>query len=246
MKPSQVENLLTRALTARAEQITTHSLRPASPPTPNWAARGRAPLILALAAAIVAVALMGTATVTTFFAPKPAPVADVPNPVVSTAPSPPPTSSSSDPTTPSRIVPSSEPARTVTVVYGPPNRTFTLRTGEGVASLTATVQNNVGEDVENASDILTITPDTRGSFKVAALNVSLLDPDTGTWRPVGTVNGSTFEAHLTGPTGIRLPTGESRTHQVRISLTSEFPASVERLRIVLTSDGGGETLTYKS
>ncbi|MEU2156495.1 hypothetical protein ABZ532_15990 [Streptomyces sp. NPDC019396] len=241
-----VEERLTRALSARAEQVTVHSLRPAAPPQPNWTARGRGPLLFALAAAVTAVALMGTAVVTMTQRPGDAPVADLPPGVVSPAPtvSPDPGPSGVPPQSPTAPdVPEQPSSRSVTIVYGPPDRSFTLRTGGGTASLDATVANNVGEAVEQATDVLTITPESGGTLPAGAVNVSLRDPATGAWRPVGGVSGSVYEAYLSGVAGARLDASASRTHRIRISLGEAFPAGVGRLRVSLSSDGGEETLT---
>ncbi|MFD5426996.1 hypothetical protein [Streptomyces sp. NPDC127084] len=246
---TRVEDLLTKALAARAEQVTGHSLRPAAPPRPNWAARGRGPLLFALAASVTAVALIGTAVVTMTQRPGDAPVADLPPEVVAVSPtaSPDPTSSSGTASPESPSVPEApeQPAvRTVTVVYGPPDRTFTLRTGGGTASLEARIDNTLGVAVEQATDVLIITPESGGTLPAGALSVSLRDPASGAWRPVGAVSGSAFEAYLTGASGARLGVGASRTHEVRVSLGEAFPAGISRLRVSLSSDGGSETLTY--
>ncbi|MFD7611865.1 hypothetical protein [Streptomyces sp. NPDC059828] len=243
-----VEERLTRALSARAEQVTIHSLRPAAPPQPNWTARGRGPLLFALAAAVTAVALMGTALVTLTQRPGNAPAADLPPGVVSSAPTVPPAPGNSPsgvpPQSPSAPEAPEQPSgRAVTIVYGPPDRSFTLRTGGGTAALDATVANNVGEAVEQATDVLTITPESGGTLPAGAVNVSLRDPATGAWRPVGGLSGSAYEAYLSGAAGARLDASASRTHQIRISLGEAFPEGVGRLRVSLSSDGGEETLT---
>ncbi|WOI58785.1 hypothetical protein [Streptomyces fradiae] len=271
------EERLIRALAARAEQVTPHSLRPAAPPTGNWAARGRAPLVLALAASVASVALVGTAAVSLLAPPEKAPVAGtpsaVPEPPVSRPPGPsapgpsaPPVGPPPPGTTPSggTGVPgtgtSPDPgtstgtgtgtgtggtgpgsgsdggpptgSRTVTVLLGEAGATRTLRTGGDALTLTVTVLNTTGGDVENATDNLSLTAE-GGTLSGGDVNMSLL-AENGTWRPIG------HTARLTTAT---LPAGESRTHRVRVSLPERFPASVTRLRVTAFSNAGEETIT---
>ncbi|WP_411574046.1 hypothetical protein [Streptomyces fradiae] len=268
------EERLIRALAARAEQVTPHSLRPAAPPTGNWAAQGRAPLVLALAASVASVALVGTAAVSLMAPPEKAPVAGtpsaVPEPPVSRPPGPstgasaPPVRSSPPSTSPSggTGVPgtgtSPDPgtstgtgagagaggsgpgsdggtaagSRAVTVLLGEAGTTRTLRTGGDPLTLTVTILNMNGEDVEDATDNLSLTAE-GGTLSGGDVNVSLLTDD-GTWRPIG------HTARLVTAT---LPAGESRTHRVRISLPEDFPASVTRLRVTAFSNAGEETIT---
>ncbi|MFI6639531.1 hypothetical protein [Streptomyces sp. NPDC050504] len=263
--PTEIEDRLTRALAARADQVTHHSLRPGAPPSPNWAARGRGPLVLALAAGVAAVALVGGAAVSYFdrAAPERAPVAGEPSPPapVSGSPSPSPSpggsaspgatgspdpsgsSGAPDPDAPDSSESSTDPAsRTVTVAYGTRNQTFALRTGSGVASLSATVTNNLGEAVLGATDMLTIVPE-GGSLRPGDVNVSVRD-GAGGWRPVGRTTPEGYEARLTGADGGDLGAGASRTHEVRVSLGAGFPSGVGRLRVSLFSEAGAEELVY--
>lgn len=251
------EELLIRALAARAEQIGPHSLRPGSPPSPNWAARGRGPLMFALAAAVAGAALVSASVVTMLGQPDRDPVAKTPPTVAPLTPSPPATAVTSGPATsvppgpsnPSGPADPSGPSntstsRSVTVAYGPASGTFTLRTGEGVAAMTAKVENRSENAVENVSEVLTIKAEAgSGTLRAGDISVSLRDPATGAWRPVGGIGTAGYEATLAGSGGADLAGLSSRTHEIRVSLGSSFPAGITRLKIELFSDADVETLT---
>ncbi|MFI9584470.1 hypothetical protein ACIHCQ_22130 [Streptomyces sp. NPDC052236] len=256
------EELLVRALAARAEQIGPHSLRPGNPPSPNWAARGRGPLMFALAAAVAGAALVGASVVTMLWEPDADPVAKTPPTVAPLTPSPPATAVTPGPATSAPPGPSgpanpSGPAdpsgpsntstsRSVTVAYGPASSTFTLRTGEGVAAMTAKVENKSEDAAENVSEVLTIEADAGGGTLGAGdISVSLRDPATGAWRPVGGIGTAGYEATLAGSGGADLAGLSSRTHDIRVSLGSSFPAGITRLKIELFSDADEETLTLR-
>jgi hypothetical protein len=250
------EELLIRALAARAEQIGPHSLRPGTPPAPNWAARGRGPLVFALAAAVAGTALVSASLVTMLGQPDRDSAAKTP-PTVSTATVPPsqpvtagPTESAPPgPGNPSGPASPSSPSntsvsRSVTVTYGPANSTLTLRTGQTFAALTAKVDNGEAEVLENVSEMLTVKADGgTGTLEAGDISVSLRDPGTGAWQPVGGIGSAGYEAALAGSGGADLAAGSSRTHQIRISLGSSFPAGITRLKIELFSGAGQETLT---
>ncbi|MFF9630720.1 hypothetical protein [Streptomyces fradiae] len=265
------EERLIRALAARAEQVTPHSLRPAAPPTGNWAARGRAPLVLALAASVASVALVGTAAVSLLTPPEKAPVAGtpsaVPEPPVSRppgpsapAPSAPPVGSAPPGTTPSggTGVPGTSPdpgtgTGTGTGGTGPGSgpdggpqagsRAVTVVLGEAGATRT----------LRTGGDPLTLTVTvlntTGGDAEDATDNLSVA-AEGGTLSG-GDVNVSLLAedgswrpiGHTARLTTATLPAGESRTHRVRISLPEGFPASVTRLRVTAFSNAGEETIT---
>ncbi|MET7368992.1 hypothetical protein ABZS61_24695 [Streptomyces sp. NPDC005566] len=241
---TETEDLLVRALSARAEQITHHSLRPGSPPVGSWTARGRGPLVLALAAGVVSVALVGGAAMTlTDRSGKQSDVAVSPTTGVT---APPPLSPSHTPSSPSTgatpVVPppdegTTPASRTVTVTYGPARDSFSLRTGGAVRTLTATVNNNVGTTVEAATDILTVTAE-GGILRPGDVRVAVQNDDV--WKPAGSADGATYTAELASG---RLAEDAERTHRVRISLSSDFPAGITGLQISLFSDGGSEALT---
>ncbi|MFG3498708.1 hypothetical protein [Streptomyces sp. NPDC047928] len=248
---TETEDRLARALAARAAQVTHHSLRPAAPPAPNWAARGRGPLVLALAAAITSVALVSTAAVSMLTEPEGTGVAntspsDVPAPPSLTA-SPSPSTTPSAPA--SAVAPpagTTQPvSRSVTVVYGDDARTVTMRTGGGVTAFTLRIDNDM-VTAENASDVLTITPDGgSGTLRAGDIKVSLRTADGG-WRPVGTTGPSGYEGRLTDADGETIEEGAPRVHELRIALGSSFPQGVTRLRMNAISDGGTETITVSN
>ncbi|MFF8384884.1 hypothetical protein ACF053_14750 [Streptomyces kanasensis] len=267
---TETEDLLVRALAARAGQLTPHSLRPASPPTVNWAARGRGPLVLALAASVAAVALVGGAAVSLLRTPDGTDVGDTPPsrvtapPSLSPSPSGSPSTRASDPGVPEgsrspstgATAPSSPagavapqppegettpPSRTVTLVYGAMAKSTTLRTGGDGTVFVATVTNTLGEPAENASDVLTVqVAEGTGTLEPGDVKVSLRDG--GTWQAVGSTGPSGVEARLTGPDGKTLGEDQERAHEVRIALGEGFPKDVTRLRITVFSDGGSEML----
>ncbi|GGQ05495.1 hypothetical protein [Streptomyces roseolilacinus] len=267
------EDLLVRALAARAGQLTHHSLRPARPPAPNWAARGRGPLVLALAASVASVALVGTAAVSLLRGPDRAGVADTPPARVSAPPSLTPSPSATPSTRPGTASPtgpsaepgttaespsasgggaapppvereSTPPSRTVTIVYGAMEKTTTLRTGGDGTAFLATVHNTLGRPAENTTDMLTVTVD-GGSGTLRPGDVSVSLRDGGDWRAVGATGSSGVEARLTAPGGETLGAERQRVHEVRVSLGTSFPQGVTRLRINVFSDAGSETLDLK-
>ncbi|MEU1123161.1 hypothetical protein ABZ371_06150 [Streptomyces sp. NPDC005899] len=248
---TRTEELLVRALAARAGQITHHSLRPGAPPVGNWAARGRGPLLMALAASVAGVALVGGAVMTlTAQDPRPG-VATAPTTGMSTpaplpsapAPSTPPASPSGRASSPSGegvVVPPPEgdtaPARrTVKVVYGPQNATTTLRTGGAARVFEATVTNIQGEPAEDAADILTVTAGA-GTLRPGYVRVSVYE--AGAWKPVGGTDSGGYTAELARGS---LADGAERTVRVRVQLGSDLPGTIDDLRVSFFSDGGSET-----
>ncbi|MFD8797479.1 hypothetical protein [Streptomyces atroolivaceus] len=246
------EDLLVRALAARAGQITHHSLRPGTPPAGSWAARGRGPLVLALAASVAGVALVGGAVMSlTGKDPRPG-VAAAPSPGVSTppplpsspVPSTPPTSPSAPASSPSgggTVVPppdgdTAPVSRTVKVLYGPQNATTTLRTGGAVRMFDATVTNIQGETADDAADILTVTAG-GGTLRPGDIQVSVYE--AGGWKPVGRADGTGYTAELARGS---LAEGAERVLRFRVGLDSAFPADIGDLRVSFFSDGGSETL----
>ncbi|OII61272.1 MULTISPECIES: hypothetical protein [unclassified Streptomyces] len=258
---TDTEERLVRALAARAGQVTHHSLRPAAPPVPNWAARGRMPLVFALAAAAASVALLSTAVVSLLSGTDRGHVAGDPTPGISTPPSPtrspspsaapstraatPPSTSVSPgsplPPPPSDESPSAPPAsRAVTLVYGLAGDTTVLRTGGGFTTFRVTVDNVMGEDVD-ATDIMTIKP-ANGTLRPGDVNVSLRASD-GTWGPLGSTTPTGHEARLSGADGTPLKADAEHTYEVRVSLGPNFPDAVTTLHMAVSSDAGGETVT---
>ncbi|GAA4913640.1 hypothetical protein ACFPM3_23290 [Streptomyces coeruleoprunus] len=268
---TEIEERLVRALAARAGQVTHQSLRPAAPPAPNWAARGRAPLVLALAAAAASVALLSTAAVSLVNGTDKAPVAGTPSdvpapPALTTSPStgpspsarsggdedrdgtsapPPSTTTPSGAVNPGAQDPGGDTApasRTVTMTLGASGETVPLRTGGDVITLRVKISNTVGETVEDASDVLSIVPRGSGTLKTGDIKVSLLGGD-GRWQAVGSTSPSSFGAELSGADGTTLKAGEERTYELRVSLGSSFPSDITGLRATVFSNAGEETLT---
>ncbi|WP_149179280.1 hypothetical protein [Streptomyces sp. TRM49041] len=250
---NDTEERLIRALAARAEQVTAHSLRPAAPPAPNWAARGRGPLILALAAATASVALLSTAAVSLLATPEKAPVAGTPSevsapPSLTTRPEAsedPPPATPAAPVSPGGGESSRDTAppvsRSVTVVFAETGKPLTLRTGGEAVTFTVTITNNTGVTVQDAADILTIRPEggAAGALGAGDIKVSRLGPD-GRWQAVGSAGSSGYEARLASGA---LEESEERTHTLRIALGESFPTGVSRLQAAVFSNGGGESVT---
>ncbi len=259
---TDTEERLVRALAARAGQVTHRSLRPTAPPAPNWAARGRMPLLFALAAATASVALLSTAVVSLVsgtdrgrVAGDPAPGVSAPPPltqqpspsaVSSTRAAPPPSAPAppGSPLPPPSTETSSAPSasRAVTVVYGPAGERTTLRTGGGVTTFIVNIHNGTGDDMD-ATDTLTITPGAgSGPLRPGDVNVSLRSSD-GTWRPLGSTTPTGHEARLSGTAGTPLKSDADHTYELRVSLGPDLPEAVTTLHLTVFSDAGSETVT---
>ncbi|MFF9350962.1 hypothetical protein [Streptomyces sp. NPDC014734] len=219
--PTRTEDLLVRALAARAEQITGHSLRPGEPPPAARAGRGRGRLVLALAAGVTVVALVGGVTTT---------LADRDGRSDDTAS---PTAGASAPPPPDGDVPGT--SRLVRVAYGPQDTRFTLRTGGTRRVFDAMVTNNIGRTVF-ARDVLTITPE-GGGLRTGDISLSVYR--AGAWQPIGRTDGTVYTAELARGS---LADGAERHHRFRLGLNSAFPSDVGVLRVSFMSNGGREAL----
>ncbi|MEU3446296.1 hypothetical protein AB0H29_03560 [Streptomyces thermolilacinus] len=269
---TEVEERLIRALAARAEQVTPHSLRPAAPPTGNWAARGRAPLVLALAASVASVALVGTAAVSLLSPREQGSVAGTPSPVPeppapgTPSPSAPkasgkPVEPSAPGTSPSHIPGTSgpgtdkDPGADAGTGAGP-------GTGPGPGESSQARLREVGLFFQGSNQTRTLRPGGATlTFTVTVLNtlghtIENATDDLSITAEGATLGGGGLNVSLLGEDGVwrpisptaRLTTatlaeGESRTHKVRVSLAEGFPPTVDRLQVTAFSNGGQETVT---
>ncbi|OEJ95661.1 hypothetical protein [Streptomyces thermolilacinus] len=270
---TEVEERLIRALAARAEQVTPHSLRPAAPPTGNWAARGRAPLVLALAASVASVALVGTAAVSLLTPREQGSVAGTPSPVPE--PPAPGTPSPSAPKASGKPVEPSAPGTSPSHLPGTPDpatdKDAGADPGAGTGAGPGTVPGSgstqaqpreVGLFFQGSNETRTLRPGGATlTFTVTVLNTIGHTVENATDDLSITADGATLGAgdlnvSLLGEDGVwrpisptaRLTTatlaeGESRAHKIRLSLAEGFPATVDRLQVTAFSNGGQETVT---
>ncbi|MEU2179890.1 hypothetical protein [Streptomyces thermolilacinus] len=264
---TEVEERLIRALAARAEQVTPHSLRPAAPPTGNWAARGRAPLVLALAASVASVALVGTAAVSLLSPREQGSVAGTPSPVPEPpapgTPSPSAPRASGKPvepgTSPSHIPDTPDPGTDKGAGTGAGPGTGP---GSGSGESSQAPPREVGLFFQGSDQTRTLRPGGATlTFTVTVLNTMGHTVENATDDLSITAEGTPLGAgdlnvSLLGEDGVwrpigstaRLTTatlaeGESRTHKIRVSLAEGFPSTVDRLQVTAFSNGGQESLT---
>ncbi|CAL9457346.1 hypothetical protein [Streptomyces sp. enrichment culture] len=267
---TETEERLIRALAARAEQVTPHSLRPAAPPTGNWAARGRAPLVLALAASVASVALVGTAAVSLLAPPEKAPVAGTPSPVPE--PPAPDTPRPSAPKASGKPVEPSAPGTSPSGIPGTtpdPEASTDPGAGPGSGPGSAPPEQSSQAQSREVSVIFQGSDETRTlrpgggtlTFTVTVLNtnghtIENATDDLSITADGGTLGAGDLNVSLLGEDGTwrpiaptaRLTTatlaeGGSRSHKVRVSLREGFPAGVDRLRVTAFSNAGQESVT---